>query len=247
MRRQYGVEHVVDGEQTATSAYPFGGHYRTESESVSACGAVFEGYGVDRRIPADGMYARHFGAAYVVYAHGCAAVGGVFGPTVDSRACSGEFFGQCYGCTARMVEFMRVVYLGHVRGVLREWFHERGRVSVYQPEQSHTKAVVGAPHECSACRFCGFAHSTYCFSPSGCAAYYGHAFADSGPAQSLGCCRSGEFYGCVGRSESLSGYVGGVFGIDYRYYLVSAATGYALNGVSHLSVTYYGYFHYVFG
>ena len=144
-----------------------------------------------------------------------------------------------------MVELMGVVHLRHVRSILAERSHKSCRIAVYKAEQSHTETVVRAPHQS---RTGALGSSTDRFhrrSPSGSTAHHGHTFAHSSTAHCLSSGRSGKFDGNIGIAECVGMQIPVIGGIYYRHYLVTTAAGYAFHGMSHLTVTYYGYFHYL--
>lgn len=60
--------HSVNCKYTLAVGYPLGGDYRSESKTVARLGRMFDGDGVDGRLPFYLVYARHFAVAIGEYA-----------------------------------------------------------------------------------------------------------------------------------------------------------------------------------
>ena len=142
-----------------------------------------------------------------------------------------------------MVKLVDVVGLIHVRPVLRQMAHETGELAVDDVEHIDADAEIARSQQSAAKLGDTLLDLGATCSPAGRSADDGHTCRRSAPHIVGGGRGSRELYGSVGRSESLAVDIGIVIHINDRDNLMAAFTGDALDGVTHLPVTYKGNFH----
>ena len=115
---------------TCLAIHPFSGDYGAEGKTFARFGGVANGDSVHFAIPYDGVYARYFALADRLDTG--------YGKTLFAYGLL-----QCLGGAAGRIEFVDMVYLGHMRGILWVCLHEFCQLTIERKEDIHANAIVG--------------------------------------------------------------------------------------------------------